>query len=92
MGTKFKIYKHRKSENLHLQLMGEFNDVSVCELIDVLRDNYKDVVKVFINTSSLNRISTSVIGRDVFNKNIHDLSDSSFNIQFTGGQEAKLWP
>ncbi len=90
MGKKFKIFKHRQSENLHLKLTGEFNDMSVCELIDVLRDNYNDVMKVFVHTNNLNRISTSNMGRDVFNKNIKDLSDNSFNIQFCDGFESQL--
>ncbi len=90
IGGKFKIFKHRQSENLHLKLTGEFNDMSVCELIDVLRDNYNDVMRVFVHTSNLNRISTSNMGRDVFDKNIKDLSDNSFNIRFSDGFESQL--
>jgi hypothetical protein len=90
MNSKFKIFKHRQSQNLYLKLTGEFNDMSVCELIDVLKDNYNDVIQVFVHTNTLNGISTSNMGRDVSNKNIKDLSDNSFNIQFTDGFESQL--
>jgi hypothetical protein len=90
MNTKFKIFKHRQSENLYLKLTGEFNDMSVCELIDVLKDNYNDVMQVFVHTNNLNGISTSNMGRDVFNQNIKNLNDNSFNIQFIDGFESQL--
>lgn len=92
MQPKFKIFKHRQSDNLHLRLAGEFNDVSVCELIDVLKDNCNEVMKVFIHTSNLNNISTSSIGRDVFHRNINYLNNKSLRIQFTGSCEKMFSP
>lgn len=92
MVGKFKIFKHRQSDNLHLRLTGEFNDVSVCELIDVLKDSCNEVIKVFIHTGSLNTVTTSDIGRDVFHKNLSDLNDNSFRIKFTGDCDTRIMP
>ncbi len=92
MKDKFKIFKHRHSDNLHLRLTGEFNDISVCELIDVLKDNYHEVMNVFIHTSNLNTVSASDIARDVFSRNIRSMNDNRFSIQFTGGCESQLVP
>ena len=92
MSAKFKILKQRQSENLHLNLSGDFNDMSVCELIDVLRDNCHSVMRVFIHTKNLDKVSTSNIGRDVFYKNLNIMNDDSFQIQFTGGYDNKLFP
>ena len=91
MAAKFKIFKHRQSENLHLNLSGDFTDMSVCELIDVLRDNYHNVMRVFIHTKNLDRVSTSNIGRDVFYKNLKSMNDGSFKVQFAGGYEHRLF-
>jgi hypothetical protein len=82
MSSKFRISKHRQSDKLHLRLAGEFDDISICELLDVLKDNCSGTSQVVIHTSNLKNVSISGIGRDVFNKNLNNFNNSSINIQF----------
>ncbi len=90
MGSKFKIFKHRKRDSLHLRLMGVFDDISICELIDVLKTDCLDTNNVFIHTDNLDNVTISGIGRDVFKRNLNDLTDNAVQIQFTGSSENKL--
>ncbi len=92
MRPKFKIFLNREEDDLHMRLIGEFTDVSICELIDVLKNNCHGVKQVFIHTGKINQISTSIIGRDVFYKNLHDLNDNSISVQFTGGCDHQFIP
>ena len=82
MSSKFKISKQRQKDNLHLRLAGDFNDMSICELIDVLKDNCSGTNQVFIHTDNLENVSISGIGRDVFKRNLNNFSSSSINIRF----------
>ncbi|RJP79274.1 MAG: hypothetical protein C4522_10485 [Desulfobacteraceae bacterium] len=82
MSSKFRISKQRQKDNLHLRLAGDFNDISICELLDVLKDNCIGTNQVFIHTDNLENVSISGIGRDVFRRNLRNLSSSSINIRF----------
>ncbi len=82
MSAKFKISKQRQRDNLHLRLAGDFDDISICELIDVLKDNCNGTNQVFIHTDNLENVSISGIGRDVFKRNLNNFSSSSINIRF----------
>ena len=75
MSSKFKIMQERQNKDVHLKLAGEFNDMSICELVDILKTNCSDGCNVFIHTSSLNKVSTSDFGRDVFIKNTYNTSN-----------------
>ena len=83
MSSKFKISKYRRSDKLYLRLAGDFDDISICELLDVLKENCSGANQVGIQTSHLKTVSISGIGRDVFNKNLNKLNNSSINVQFT---------
>jgi len=83
MSSKFKISKHRQSDKLYLRLTGDFDDISICELLDVLKDNCSGTNQVVIQTSNLRNVSISGIGRDVFNRNINYLNNSSIAVRFT---------
>jgi len=82
MNSKFRISKYRQSDKLYLRLAGDFNDISICELLDVLKDNCSGANQVVIQTSSLRNVSISGIGRDVFNKNLNNLYNSSIDVKF----------
>jgi len=83
MSLKFKISKYRQSDKLYLRLAGDFDDTSICELLDVLNDNCSGTNQVLIHTSSLKNVSISGIGRDVFNRNLNNLNNSSIDVRFT---------
>ncbi len=56
MATNFRVSTHRNSENIHLQLIGDFDRISAHQLIDVMEENCKNADMVFIHTNSLRRI------------------------------------
>jgi len=92
MSSKFKISKYRQSDKLYLRLTGDFNDVSICELLDVLKDNCSGANQVVIQTSNLRNVSISGIGRDVFNRNLNNLNNSSIAVRFTEPDGNPLMP
>lgn len=93
MGAKFRIRKHRDSDNLHLNLSGEFDDTSICDLIDVLKTDCNDKMQVFVHTNSLDHIAISGIGRDVFQRNLRQLNRGNVNrIHFISGNDTNIFP
>lgn len=90
MRSNFKIFKHRKRDSLHLRLMGNFDDISICELIDVLKTDCLETNNVFIHTDNIDHVSISGIGRDVFRRNLTHFTDNAVHIKFTGNGEHKL--
>ena len=58
MASNFKVLKQKRKGNLHLKLSGAFDGSSACELVNILNDHEKDVMKIFINTSSLSAINS----------------------------------
>ena len=80
--AKCKISTQQQEGSLHLSLSGEFDDMSICELIDVLKDNCNDGHRVIIHTDSLNNVSVSCIGRDVLQRNMNKFNDNSVHIKF----------
>lgn len=84
MTSRFKISKVQQYDSVHLRLFGDFNDMSICELIDVLKDDCRCANNVFIHTGELRNVSVSGIGRDVFQKNLTHFLDNEVQIHFTG--------
>jgi len=83
MSSKFKISKYRQSDKLYLRLTGDFDDISICELLDVLKDNCSGTNQVVIQTSNLKNVAISGIARDVFHRNLNYLNSSSIAVRFT---------
>ena len=64
MASNFTIRITRKRKILHLKLFGDFDASSACELIDVIRQNAKDVKQIVMNTDNLNEVHSPA--REVF--------------------------
>lgn len=92
MKTRFKIDRIEQKDGVHLTLIGEFTDVSICELIETLKDGCSTRNNVFIHTAGLQTISVSGFGRAVFQRNLNELEDSSVHIHFTGNHTDPLTP
>lgn len=56
MAANFRISVHRKSHTLDLRLTGDFDGMSACELINVLRENGDGVGRIFVDTSGLKNV------------------------------------
>jgi anti-anti-sigma regulatory factor len=90
MASNFRIFVHRNSDNLHLELVGDFDGTSAFELLDTVMENGHGLRKVLIDTSGLETIYP--FGAAVFEKNRSDLRGSSFQLIFTGENAQKIAP
>jgi len=57
MKKPFDILVHRNDENVHIKLIGEFDNKALSELIDILNLHSRHVSRIFIHTDALERIS-----------------------------------
>ncbi len=92
MNSKFKISRIQEVDSIHLRLFGDFTDISICELISVLKDDCTSAHNVFIHTGDLEKISVSGFGRDVFRRNLTNFQDNEIQIHFTGQNEDEIIP
>lgn len=90
MALHFKISVHRNDENLHLKLMGDFDETSANELINLLKRCTGLISRVFIHTSCLRRIHH--LGVKALHKNLSGLKGKSTQIIFTGEHAFRLAP
>jgi anti-anti-sigma regulatory factor len=90
MAAHFKISVHRNDENLHLKLMGDFDETSAHELINILKRCAGRTSRVFIHTSCLRRIHHLVV--KALHKNLNGLKGKSTQIIFTGEHAFRLAP
>ena len=90
MASNFVIFAHRKSETLHLILMGDFDGTSACELFNIIKENSLAVRRVFVHTGSVKEIYP--FGRDTFQKRMSDLTRHSIRILFAGKKAGQIAP
>jgi len=89
MASNFRIYCHQIKDNLHLNLMGDFDGSSAYELINTLK-KYRGVVgRIFIHTCFLSSVYS--FGLDVFQKSC-TIKKLSQILTFTGEYGNKLAP
>ena len=81
MADNFRISTHSNSENMHVQLIGDFDGISAYEVLDVLED-CKNAHRIFIHTNKLRRIHP--FGCDIFQKNLKHLNRPPTQIVYTG--------
>jgi hypothetical protein len=91
MASNFKILVHRNSDNLHLQLLGDFDGSSAHQLVNALKKHGAGAYSVFIHTNGLKDIYP--FGRDTFQNNLHNLNSQFFgSLIFTGEYAIKIAP
>ena len=89
MASNFSIYCHQNKDNLHLELMGDFDGTSAYELINILKKYRGIAQRVFIHTCFLSSVHS--FGLDVFQKNC-TIKKLSRVMIFTGEYGNKLAP
>jgi stage II sporulation protein AA (anti-sigma F factor antagonist) len=83
MAKNFRVYaKEIGKQSLALQLFGDFDATSACELIHVLTERVKTNAKVAIDTDGLKTINA--FGLDVFLPRMSRLSNKHTDIEVTG--------
>ncbi len=82
MAHNFKIYTHQAADNLHINLLGDFDGSSAFELLNFLKDKSNSAKRIFIDTNNLKTIYP--FGREVFDWNFSKLKEHRLRIQFVG--------
>lgn len=83
MAKNFRIYaKEDSNQSLAVQLFGDFDASSACELINLLDKNVKLSDKVAIDTDGLKTINA--FGLDVFLPQMSRLNNTWADIEVTG--------
>ena len=88
MAGSFRIYKHKTSESLYLNLMGDFDGSAASELIQVLKDSADTCFSVFVNTTGLRKIYP--FGCEVMHMAEAELKKKGANILFVGRNISQL--
>ncbi len=83
MANNFRVYtKENSNQSLALQLFGDFDASSACQLINFLDENIKLSSKVAIDTDGLKTINA--FGLDVFLPQMSRLNNTRVDIEVTG--------
>jgi hypothetical protein len=90
MATNFKISSRQEKGSLELRLKGDFDGMSACELLNMLKRRSEGARKVVIHTGGLRRIYP--FGKDTFRKNFHLLNDKDALFEFKGKNAGKIGP
>ena len=83
MAKNFRVLtKESSNQSLALQLFGDFDGSSACELINVLDESVKKTSRVAIDTDGLKTINT--FGLNVFLPRMSWLNNTQADIEVTG--------
>ncbi|HUU41897.1 MAG TPA: hypothetical protein VMW42_13255 [Desulfatiglandales bacterium] len=90
MEKNFRISVHKNGENLHLKLIGDFNETAAHKLLNALKMYRGRPVRIFLHTGSLNQIHP--FGLNIFHSNLQILNERCITLVFTGEHASKLAP
>ena len=90
MSSNFNYFSYRIGGSLHIQLFGDFDGSSACELINAIGDYGADFFQIFIDTNDLQTIYP--FGRKVFQKRFSAISKKACNIIFIGKHKNNIDP
>jgi len=82
MAANFKISVYRNNGSLHLKLSGAFDGTSAHELLNVLKNHYRESSQIIIHTNNLTQLHS--FGLQIFGKNIGIFNKRSDRLVFTG--------
>jgi anti-anti-sigma regulatory factor len=90
MARNFKVLTKTNGRALYLSLGGDFDGISAHELIEMLKKEGANYLKIFINTTGLDDIHP--FGVDVFHSYFDRLKGSPSEFVFTGENAVRLAP
>lgn len=82
MSSNFQLFHFQSRDSLHLQMRGDFDGTSACELINTLKKQNEEYFQVIIDTSDLHEINT--FGIKVFQNNLSMLIKNYKKLKFVG--------
>ena len=90
MALNFRMSVQQKCRSLNLRLVGDFDGMSACELLNVLAERSIGTGKAVIDTKGLHRVYP--FGVDTFHKNLYVLKGASNSLVFTGEKATAIAP
>ena len=90
MASNFRIAMHHDGGTLHFRLLGDFDGISACQLLENLKKSYSGINRVMVHAESLKTIHP--FGRDVLRGRFHELNGHSTRIFFVGEKAKKIAP
>ena len=90
MASNFKVCGHQTERSVHLKLLGDLDDSSVLELIDILKKRRPGLYRVFIHTAGLENVSPVACGN--LRSTLLSLKMQSDRLAFTGEYAARMAP
>ncbi|MDM8537157.1 hypothetical protein QUF70_10415 [Desulfobacterales bacterium HSG17] len=90
MASNFKIGLQSNQKTIHMNLLGDFDGSSACELINTLKDYCGKFEKIFIHTRGISSIHP--FGLKVFKTDLNTIKTQLQNIIFTGEYGGKIAP
>jgi hypothetical protein len=88
MTSNFTVHHHTENGNLRVDLNGDFDGTSACELLNLIEGYRNKVKKVIINTDGLKSIHP--FGKAVFEKQVSALNFRFDSIIFLGGKRIQF--
>ena len=88
MAQNFKIHSHRSKNSIHLDLAGDFDGNSACELLHAIEQLNRKQTPIYINTDGLDKIYE--FGCDVFKKNLPLMKDRLDPPTLIGRHQARM--
>ena len=82
MASNFQIRLIRNTDDLQLNLYGDFDGTSACELLNIIKNYSRNVLRIFIHTEGLNYVHP--FGRDIFNRRLGVKKNRGGRIVFKG--------
>ena len=88
MAPNFQITYYRYDDGIHLKLYGDFDGSSAHELLNILKNNSYDTLKIYIQTDGLKHIHP--FGLNTFFKSFRIINGCADRIVFTGKKAPDL--
>ena len=88
MAQNFKIHSRQTENSIHLNLAGDFDGTSACELLHAIEQLNRKKIPIFINTEGLHRIYD--FGCEVFKKKLCLVNDRFDTPVFVGRHQARI--
>lgn len=82
MSPKFELSSHRTNDILHLQLMGEFDGSSACELVKKIREEGSGASQILVDTTKVQTVHP--FGKMVLQNSFGQVSRKLIGLTFTG--------
>ena len=90
MASNFEIDCEWKRDTLYLDLLGDFDEDSACDLIEALKEKCQNASVVFIKAVGVANLDAS--GCDAFKKKVYVLKDWCYRLVFMDQNAIRLKP